>query len=168
MRLSRKLSRTSTPQVSCINLIPAFLCPAIARPAHRDLRHERPNLYERKITLPFHRRQTHSAIDSARARPAKNASRDLRALPLSCPGCGALTQTIYPDEAGFYSTDRKSVTSFITQRRREVTAGPAESAKVYIDNPDDHGSTNLDVSGTNAPGPQSGKSISYLSQFSSC
>jgi len=29
-----------------------------------------------------------------------------KSLPFACPGCGALTQTIQPDAAGFYSSKR--------------------------------------------------------------
>ncbi|KZZ97014.1 hypothetical protein AAP_00657 [Ascosphaera apis ARSEF 7405] len=35
------------------------------------------------------------------------------ALPVSCPGCGAFTQWVYPDEAGFYTLTRKTVRSFL-------------------------------------------------------
>ena len=34
-------------------------------------------------------------------------------LPSSCPGCGALTQSVSPDQPGYYSTGRKSVKAFI-------------------------------------------------------
>lgn len=39
------------------------------------------------------------------------------ALPLSCPGCGGLTQWVNRDEAGFYSVSRKSVKAFLLQSR---------------------------------------------------
>lgn len=34
-------------------------------------------------------------------------------LPLSCPGCGALTQDVDPGEAGFYTTSRRAVRSYL-------------------------------------------------------
>lgn len=37
----------------------------------------------------------------------------LLTLPRSCPGCGAFTQFVSPGQAGFYSTDRKSVKAFV-------------------------------------------------------
>lgn len=35
------------------------------------------------------------------------------ALPVACPGCGAFTQWVEPEEAGFYSFDRKPVKQYI-------------------------------------------------------
>ncbi|KAI5302959.1 hypothetical protein KEM56_000181 [Ascosphaera pollenicola] len=35
------------------------------------------------------------------------------ALPVSCPGCGAFTQWVFPDEAGFYTLTRRSVKSYL-------------------------------------------------------
>ncbi|THY29082.1 hypothetical protein D6D00_03837 [Aureobasidium pullulans] len=36
-----------------------------------------------------------------------------RKLPLSCPGCGAPSQTVAPEEAGFYSLGRSAVKKFV-------------------------------------------------------
>ena len=36
-----------------------------------------------------------------------------RLLPISCPGCGALTQEADPKEAGFYTQSRKAVRNFV-------------------------------------------------------
>ncbi|KAK6002243.1 hypothetical protein QM012_001881 [Aureobasidium pullulans] len=37
----------------------------------------------------------------------------IRKLPLSCPGCGAPSQTIAPEEAGFYNLSRSAVKKFV-------------------------------------------------------
>lgn len=34
-------------------------------------------------------------------------------LPLSCPGCGAPSQTVAPDEAGFYNLSRSAIRKFV-------------------------------------------------------
>ncbi|KAI5287276.1 hypothetical protein KEM54_006108, partial [Ascosphaera aggregata] len=34
-------------------------------------------------------------------------------LPISCPGCGAFTQWVYPNEIGFYTLTRKSVKAYL-------------------------------------------------------
>ncbi|MCJ1455221.1 hypothetical protein MMC28_005575 [Mycoblastus sanguinarius] len=36
-------------------------------------------------------------------------------LPRSCPGCGAFTQLVSPDQPGFYGTNRKSVKAFVAR-----------------------------------------------------
>ncbi|KAI5293219.1 hypothetical protein KEM52_005735 [Ascosphaera acerosa] len=35
------------------------------------------------------------------------------ALPVTCHGCGAFTQWVYPDEAGFYTLTRKTVKAYL-------------------------------------------------------
>ncbi|KAG9530950.1 hypothetical protein KCU93_g2127, partial [Aureobasidium melanogenum] len=37
----------------------------------------------------------------------------IRKLPLSCPGCGAPSQTVAPEEAGFYNLSRSAVKNFV-------------------------------------------------------
>lgn len=53
---------------------------------------------------------------------------DLSVLPVSCTGCGALTQWLAPGEAGYYST-RKDVRKYIIA----VKKGEAEIAKAEKD-----------------------------------
>ena len=50
----------------------------------------------------------------------------LLALPRSCPGCGAFTQTLNPEGAGFYSSTRRSVKAFVAQHSKEQL-GEAET-----------------------------------------
>src|SRR5438034_9689088 len=38
---------------------------------------------------------------------------DLSLLPVSCPGCGALTQWVYPSEEGFYRTSSRHVREYV-------------------------------------------------------
>lgn len=51
----------------------------------------------------------------------------LQSLPFSCPGCGALTQWINADDAGFYSPNRKAVKAWLRRLTpRPVSASPSE------------------------------------------
>ena len=34
-------------------------------------------------------------------------------LPVSCPGCGALSQTVFPDQAGFFTENRSAVKTYL-------------------------------------------------------
>ncbi|KAI9885105.1 MAG: hypothetical protein M1823_003116 [Watsoniomyces obsoletus] len=45
---------------------------------------------------------------------------DINYLPTTCPGCGALSQVVEPDVAGFYDTSRKVVRGYIKQERRRI------------------------------------------------
>ena len=55
----------------------------------------------------------------------------LPALPWTCPGCGAYTQNVSPDEAGYYSPTRKSVRAFLGK-----LASMNEESKVKDSAPD--------------------------------
>jgi len=52
-------------------------------------------------------------------------------LPRSCPGCGALTQTISSDQPGFYSTNRKSVRAFIARNGQPVCRGHTGESETF-------------------------------------
>lgn len=98
--------------------VPFFLCPFLASSAHAvnspTNRHARGN---QPRTRRLH-------IETARG-PEKQifqTSPGPHALPWSCPGCGALTQSIDPKEAGFYTTTRKSLKAYIAnQTGRDAT-----------------------------------------------
>ena len=104
--------------------IPLFLCPFLASSANAV---RPPSNRHARGTQPRARRLH---IETARG-PEKQifqASPGPHALPWSCPGCGAFTQTVDPKEAGFYTTTRKSVKAYIanetgrggTERNREA------------------------------------------------
>lgn len=87
------------------NLIPLFLCPLLAPCANisHDLRRllwrpRRHQLHVDCATTPSHGFPTPLQLSS---------------LPRTCPGCGAFTQTVSPEQPGFYGTNRKSVKAFI-------------------------------------------------------
>ena len=119
--LMRSISRSTTKVFSQGWLIPTFLCPWLlrlpsaadnGRCAHNATALGRiPGLYRRfhnhTISNPY---EKHTLQQSG-----------FSALPWTCPGCGAYTQTGEPDEAGFYTTSRKAVTAFIAaQKNKEI------------------------------------------------
>lgn len=44
--------------------------------------------------------------------------RGLQSLPISCPGCGALTQDVEPATAGYYTRSRKAVKGYLKELRQ--------------------------------------------------
>ena len=52
-------------------------------------------------------------------------------LPRSCPGCGAFTQAVSPDQPGFYSTNRKSVKAFIARHEQNLKPGKSEEFEAF-------------------------------------
>ncbi len=65
--------------------------------------------------------------------PPDIAQASLGHLPVSCPGCGALTQEVDTDEAGFYTRTRKSVKDYIRLVRRVQTTSEHEEARAGAD-----------------------------------
>ncbi|KAF2090043.1 hypothetical protein K490DRAFT_20427, partial [Saccharata proteae CBS 121410] len=60
-----------------------------------------------------------------------------RKLPHSCPGCGAPTQTIAPDEAGFYNPSRGAVKSYLNPVKETVKNPEDDIVKAALGNLDD-------------------------------
>ncbi|KAG9232291.1 hypothetical protein BJ875DRAFT_89508 [Amylocarpus encephaloides] len=98
--------------------IPVFLCPGLLRTRY--------NSTSRACSksTPSPRRHTASqaallAVGTPRAlesQPKSTKDYEFLAqsnLPQQCPGCGALSQTILKDEAGYYNIGRKSVKHFV-------------------------------------------------------
>ena len=47
-------------------------------------------------------------------------------LPVSCPGCGALTQNVDPGSAGYYSLSRRAVKTYLRSLMREERQADSE------------------------------------------
>ncbi len=54
-------------------------------------------------------------------------------LPISCPGCGALTQDVDPGEAGFYTRSRRAVKSYLRSSRQNAAIGPQDVDEIRTD-----------------------------------
>ena len=109
------------PLASRCLLPPAFLCPAIAglSPCHS---------HPSQCDIRIQKRRFGDAApipDSGQPTPPPS---NLLSLPLQCPGCGAFTQSNTPEQAGYYSASRKSVKTYLVQRRAaQQHAHPSEA-----------------------------------------
>lgn len=111
-------------------LVPTFLCPSLVR----DVRFAGPARYAFRS-------------GSSRVRPSRTTVRCLNIqssgragelqpgnqsklsfLPWTCPGCGAYTQTANSEDAGFYSTSRKTVKTFVAAHNATCKKIRAEEA----------------------------------------
>ena len=97
--------RTINPLEVPSRLIPLFLCPSFV--SYTNIRHG----FGRHLSRP-RRHQLHVDATATLSDGFPTPSQ-LSHLPRSCPGCGALTQTVSPEQPGFYGTNRKSVKAFI-------------------------------------------------------
>ena len=96
-------------------VIPIFLCPVHSN-SHSITRY---TLRRRHSDLSSQKRHLQLETVSTSHQLLPSASQ-LLALPRTCPGCGAFTQTTVSDSAGFYSINRKSVNAFLTQQARSI------------------------------------------------
>lgn len=91
--------------------VPVFLCPVLAYPR---LVSALP-IHIRSLGPDRHARRLHIETTHEPVKPPQPDRSQSRTLPWSCPGCGALTQMINQQDAGFYTTTRKSVRAFLAQ-----------------------------------------------------
>ena len=99
------------------SLTQLFLCASLASwtSIGRELQRRRSTHYRRQLHLDAIATPSHGRLNPSQ----------LSKLPILCPGCGAFTQTISPEQPGFYGTNRKSVRAFIGPNGQ--CAGQAEN-----------------------------------------
>lgn len=119
MKTSRALNFLTTRSSSPLINILGFLCPSLLRLPH--ITSPTSPAPKEKSRLRNPNARTYSAIANFSAGNNDIPISQLAALPLSCPGCGALTQDIESDDAGFYSMDRKSVKECLQKRSQDMT-----------------------------------------------
>ncbi|KAI9718203.1 MAG: hypothetical protein M1812_004193 [Candelaria pacifica] len=90
--------------------VPVYLCPTLQYTSASRNTPTRPTASTRKrssaLKQPFQRYSAIAPLENAEGESSLVHTKD--GLPFSCPGCGALTQSIDPSAAGFYS---KSINS---------------------------------------------------------
>ena len=133
-------------------LIPLFLCPILSsstRVSHNPARRPGPR-----------RHQLHVDARASALQSSPIPSRIL-SLPRSCPGCGAFTQTVSPNQPGFYGTNRKSVKAFIDGNGQDSVSAYSGESKVF-----ERTMRALDVTLLSQMGLQEGQDIRTNSQTS--
>ncbi|KAH8435040.1 uncharacterized protein LDX57_012669 [Aspergillus melleus] len=75
-------------------------------------------------SLPFKQQRLFSSTTPSHTIPSLRAE---EFLPVCCPGCGAYSQTLDPEEAGYYGEARKQTRKFLSEARKE-TQSTSESA----------------------------------------
>lgn len=67
----------------------------------------------------------------ARAATRLPLNLQLLALPQTCPGCGAHAQLRYPQEAGYYSSDRKAVRNYVSAHNQVEAIDNLHDAELF-------------------------------------
>lgn len=107
-----QLERTLYP-----NSVPLFLCPALLRaPPPPNLSRKQPQHSRKSFTTYGYVRNTASALENVPSsdHAPVEAPPKQQLLPLTCPGCGAPTQIINAEDAGYYNIKRGAVKSYLT------------------------------------------------------
>lgn len=102
--------------------IPTFLCPVLSRARQNASTYGKCPSSRRQFSQRYQRLIASVTPDAV---PSESYAQDTR-LPLQCSGCGALSQTVNKDEAGYYSLSRRNVRAFMgnldeksSQRQKE-------------------------------------------------
>ncbi|KIX05550.1 uncharacterized protein Z518_06422 [Rhinocladiella mackenziei CBS 650.93] len=79
------------------------------------------------------------------SRPSlKRNTFSLRRLPVSCPGCGALTQDVQPGQAGYYTRSRKSVKRYFKHPEHTLRQSEEEEDVQQAEFPETQANTSQD------------------------
>jgi genetic interactor of prohibitins 3, mitochondrial len=134
------IGRLTRPELLWLRAtIPEFLCPALFHTGTRIPSLHDPSKRARR-RLPSCR-QLHSATPpvassmSDRIPPPGRPKQ--RSLPELCPGCGAPTQAVAPEEAGYYSESRKAVKTYLNHELERKTSPEDDFFNAAIQNADD-------------------------------
>jgi hypothetical protein len=52
-------------------------------------------------------------------------------LPVCCPGCGAFSQTVEPDEPGYYNTSRKQTRKLLAASKQTLELDNNDTVEVH-------------------------------------
>lgn len=102
----------------------AFLCPAVTRSFNSSTLRLQD---DGSVLLPY-------------SEPQVSASPPPAPLPLQCPGCGAYTQLNHSNRAGYYSSNRKNVKTYLARLKpagNQKEPSEAETFEQVLKNADD-------------------------------
>ena len=103
-----------------------LICPSIGRLVCRShIARNKPILAPSRFERPVHADATSDAT------PVEPKHLQLVGLPRTCPGCGGYSRWGSSEEAGFYSSNRKSVKTYLA--RHELDAGDGLKESVIFD-----------------------------------
>jgi genetic interactor of prohibitins 3, mitochondrial len=88
--------------------LPLFLCPGWIGISRAQLYHQQPRITSAR-SLPSTSTSSH-LLQLAKFQTSKSF---MVKLPPQCSGCGALSQVVDKDEAGYYNLKRRSVTEYL-------------------------------------------------------
>ncbi|EKG21961.1 hypothetical protein MPH_00882 [Macrophomina phaseolina MS6] len=115
--------------------VPLFLCPALLDPLPPPARRLQKSIGSlRTLSTSDRRRNALEATRSSAAeQPTDSPSPLVQSLPLSCPGCGAPSQTVDADAAGYYTESRKAVKAYLTPQPLAKASGKDREDDLFME-----------------------------------
>lgn len=116
--------------------LPVFLCPGLSRLQY----HQYPvssstNARATRLFQTSARRGLADTVSVTEAPGVPTVPREVfRALPLQCSGCGALSQSVDPDEAGYYGLNRGQVKSYLGMKNSLERSAEDDIVKAALEN----------------------------------
>lgn len=118
------LSRTAFPSRRAYSLKPLYHCPVAS------FRHRKGLTYHVNRARSFHHGLRQSQLQGEDYSSVQDNPIDV--LPVTCPGCGAFSQQLHPDQAGFYSPKRKVVRAYSSRTRHHRLDSESESEQEIL------------------------------------
>lgn len=109
---------TSVPPSS--SELPLYLCPALRSLSVGNPTRPRCHQHASLQTQQIRRLQTHANEAITSSAPSQPTKLQTKTLPTQCHGCGALSQTTVPGEAGYYDVTRKAIRQYLGLEELEV------------------------------------------------
>lgn len=106
--------------------VPLFLCPALA--SYVGIIDPSIKIHAKSSRTRTRQLHIQTGISSTNKLPTPS---QLLELPQSCPGCGAFTQLVSPDQPGFYSTSRQSVKAFVAHHEQASKIGHVAESEMF-------------------------------------
>ena len=99
------------------SIVPEFLCPVLHEISYRCTPF-RPRATSKYVSTSSRRKTSAEQAGITTGDVGDRGSFPMQSkklLPLSCPGCGALSQRIWPDQAGYYTDNRPAVKTYLSE-----------------------------------------------------
>lgn len=113
------------------DLIPLFSSYSLGPVAERTTRCASATIKRSICSTPRRCLQVDSRTQDVSSLPPNlTTSLHVRQLPPACPGCGALTQSVHPEEAGHYSSDRTAVRKYLSWNSEPPAANSTDEDDV--------------------------------------
>ena len=115
--------------------IPLFLCPRLGTSSQGLTCRPSRNPPRRPPPWRPSCRGLQTQAEGAAPAPSAPALVPIRKLPVQCSGCGALSQTVAPDQPGYFDLERKAVRQYLgieqPKAKKAATRAPREEDLVY-------------------------------------